>query len=119
MAEYEVDRVEPVIPDPPESYPDYVSAPIESMHRELFVEYFKLTYSVGTYFQEKRDEAPYNFREPEKLLKSFDFTLKDTGDGDGPSGYKDVTTLINIVRDIMYFSPHLGHPYFIFQLCTG
>ena len=119
MRDYKVARAEPTVPDPPETYPDYVSAPIESMHRDLFQQYFKLVLEVGTYFQGKRHEEPVVYVPPEELVHRLDLGLDETAPGDCASCCKSVESLMSIVRDVIHYSPQLGHPYYMIQLSTG
>ena len=117
MSDYKVERAEPTVPAPPESYPDYVSAPIQSMHRDLFLQYFNLAFDVGTYFQEKRHEEPVVYLHPEDLINRLDLGLQEHADGQ--NSYKDIASLMSLIRDVIYYSPQLSHPYYMFQLATG
>ena len=116
MSNFKVERAEPTVPDPPESYPAYVSAPIESMHRSLFRQYFNLVFAMGTYFQGKRHEEPVFYAGPEELMDALDLDLDDSVPQGGGSCYKSIESLMNIIRDVIHYSPQLGHPYFMFQL---
>ena len=119
ISNYKVERAEPTVPDPPESYPAYVSAPIESMHRALFRQYFNLVFAVGTYFQGKRHEEPVVYVAPEDLLATLDLELEDIVSEDEGRYYESTEALMNIIRDIMHYSPQLSHPYYMFQLVSG
>ncbi|CAG7786760.1 unnamed protein product [Allacma fusca] len=109
----------PVVPPRPSKFPDYVSAPIKSMHLELFQRYFKLALELGTYFQDRREETPFHFLTPENLMKKFSFSLVQEETGGKNGTFKSVDSIMEIVRDVIAYSARLAHPYYIFQLISG
>ncbi|CAG7828912.1 unnamed protein product [Allacma fusca] len=109
----------PEVPPRPLKYPDYVSAPIKSMHLELFQRYFKTALELGTYFQDRREESPFHFRTPENLLKKFSFSLVEEETGGENGTFMSVDSIMEIVRGVIFYSARLAHPYYIFQLISG
>ncbi|CAG7731203.1 unnamed protein product [Allacma fusca] len=96
------------IPKAPQTYSDFVSAPIESLHKTFFTDFFDAVLENGTYFQNSRkNETPAHFETPEDLLKKFDFSLSS------PSGTmkENEAALLEIFSSIIKYSVHLGHPY--------
>ncbi|CAG7723111.1 unnamed protein product [Allacma fusca] len=100
------------IPKAPQTYSDFVSAPIESLHKNFFTDFFEAVLEKGTYFQNSRkNETPAHFESPEDLLKKFDFSLSS------PSGTmkENEAALLEIFNRIIKYSVHLGHPYDNYQ----
>ncbi|CAG7734748.1 unnamed protein product [Allacma fusca] len=110
---------EPEVPPRPLRYPDYVSAPIKSMHLELFQRYFETALELGTYFQDRREESPFHFRSPEDLLKKFSFSLVEEETGGENGAFMSVDRIMEIVRGVIFYSARIAHPYYIFHLRAG
>ncbi len=65
----------------------------------------------GLYFQNKRNEPPHHFQSPEDLAQKMDLNL-------GHSGVKN-KVIHKILEDIIFYTPHKAHPYYIFQVAAS
>ena len=82
------------------------------MHKSLFKKTFDLITSKGLYFENKRTQTPYNFRDPTVLLKEFDFELVDTA-------ITSEAKILKILEKVIFYSIHQAHPYYVYQLLSG
>jgi hypothetical protein len=88
------------------------------LKRRLQINFYKFSFSFrffdeatesGLYFQDKRNEPPLVWRAPEDLIKLIDFSLTETGIGQDEA-------LNKTLNDIILYTAHQAHPYFIFQV---
>jgi hypothetical protein len=107
-----VSKAKPVpIPSPPETYPSFVNVPIEPLHKGFFVKVFQMFLKNGIFFQNKRKEPAYRFRTPDDLGKIMNLDL-----GEEPLSE---TELLKHFEKVIQYTPHYGHPMWIFQLMAG
>jgi len=66
----------------------------------------------GLYYQDQRGEICYNFRIPMDLLKEFDFELQD-------EAVQGEDAIIKILEQVIFYSIHQAHPYYVYQLISG
>lgn len=101
-------------PPPPKStYPSYVNTPLESQHRRMFQRIMELFDKRGMYFQEKREQPLICFRDPDQLHKEFDLKLSDQ------PKLKTEDDVIKALTNMIRYSIHQAHPFYIYQLLSG
>ncbi|ODM90344.1 Cysteine sulfinic acid decarboxylase [Orchesella cincta] len=100
-------------PPPRDTYPPYVNAPIESLHQEMFLRVAGLFDEKGIYFQDKREDPLLNFKAPDDLMAEFDLNLTDA-----PSLASN-DEIIGALENMIRYSIHQAHPYYIYQLLSG
>jgi len=86
-----------------------VNSPIRVLHEKFLRDVLDIFYKEGLFF--KRSEPSSNFMQPDELARQFDFHLNDY-----PREHSD---LLEDFRKVIKFSPHWGHPYFIYQLAAA
>lgn len=112
-SEVDEEEIPPVPPDPPESLPPFTSVAFEPLHAQLFQNVFKLILEKGLFFngEKERRESPYEFRSPEELKQEIDFTVMKSGNSP-----EDV---LEILRKVIRFTPHLSHPFYLGKYTSG
>ncbi|CAL8122326.1 unnamed protein product [Orchesella dallaii] len=100
-------------PPPRDTYPSYVNAPIESLHQEMFLRIAGLFDEKGVYFQDKRSDPLLRFRAPDDLMQEFDLNLRDE------SSLQSNDDIIEALENMIRYSIHQAHPYYIYQLLSG
>ena len=111
QAEYIKLAESPRVPMPPATYPYFVTAPIEELHKDFYVKVFQLLLKKGLFFQTKRRDPALRFRKPDTLAKLINLDL-------GNEQMSQVQLLQEFEKVIQY-SPHYGHPIWLFQLTAG
>ena len=101
----------PQIPMPPTTYPAFVTAPIEELHKDFYVKVFQLFLKKGLFFQNKRNDPALRFRTPEEIAELMNLELG-----------KEALSQVELLEDfekVIHYTPHYGHPMWIFQLMAG
>ncbi len=89
----------------------FQNSPIRVQHEQFFRDIFSLFTSKGLYFSRK--EEPSHFLQPQALYEKMNFS---SGLGEESVSQAE---LLNVFDKTINYSPHWGHPYFIYQLTAG
>ncbi|CAG7731202.1 unnamed protein product [Allacma fusca] len=92
-------------PEAPKNFPYYVSSSVSVLHDKLYREIINILLDEGVFFNNdsSRSQPPFKFRTPEEIKSIIDLSL--------PDKRVDETTLIDIVKKVIQYSPHVSHPF--------